>query len=212
MDKKILLLEDDDTLAQSIKELLEGDSFFVDIAIDGYEASDLTYDNKYDLYLLDINVPKLNGFELLKSLRDASDNTPVIFISAMVDIKTMTKGFSLGAMDYIKKPFDPEELLLRVNSKIKKEFDCIIYKDLTYNPNTKELKKDGTLINLSYMLLDMFHILITSKNCVVDKVILEECMQHPSSQALRVAINKLKKTTGLDIKNVRGIGYIVEEN
>jgi len=212
MNQKILLLEDDRILAQSIEELLLSDSFLVDVVYDGDEASELTYDNKYDLYLLDINVPKLNGFELLESLRNASDDTPTIFISAMIDIKTMTKGFNLGAMDYIKKPFDPEELLLRINSKIKREEEVVVFNDLVYNPNTKELRKDGRLVNLSLMLLDIFHLLITSQNKIVDKIILEECMQHPSSQALRVAINKLKKITDLPIKNVRGVGYIVESN
>ena len=212
MNQKILLLEDDRILSQSIKELLEGESFVVDLAEDGEEAVELTYVNKYDLYLLDINVPKIDGFELLESLRDASDDTPTIFISAMIDIKTMTKGFNLGADDYIKKPFDPEELILRISSKIKKETECIVYKDLVYNPMTRELKKDNHLLSLSVMLLDMFHILITSKNQVVDKMVLEECMQHPSAQALRVAVNKLKKITDLPIKNIRGVGYIFESD
>jgi len=212
MKQKILLLEDDRILSQSIKELLEGESFVVDLAEDGEEAVELTYVNKYDLYLLDINVPKIDGFELLESLRDASDDTPTIFISAMIDIKTMTKGFNLGADDYIKKPFDPEELILRISSKIKKETECIVYKDLVYNPMTRELKKDNHLLSLSVMLLDMFHILITSKNQVVDKMVLEECMQHPSAQALRVAVNKLKKITDLPIKNIRGVGYIFESD
>ena len=212
MGQRILLLEDDRILAQSIEELLVSDSFLVDVAFDGEEASELTYDNVYDLYLLDINVPKLNGFDLLQSLRDTSDDTPTIFISAMVDIKTMTQGFNLGAMDYIKKPFDPEELLLRINSKIKKNTNNIVYHDLVYDPNRKELRKDSHIINLSAMLLDIFHLLITSQDKIVDKNILEDCMQHPSSQALRVAINKLKKVTGLPIKNIRGIGYIVESN
>ena len=212
MNTKILLLEDDRILSQSIKELLESESFVVDLAEDGEEAVELTYSNKYDLYLLDINVPKIDGFELLESLRNASDNTPTIFISAMIDIKTMTKGFNLGADDYIKKPFDPEELILRISSKIKKETECIVYKDLVYNPMTRELKKDNHLLSLSVMLLDMFHILITSKNQVVDKMVLEECMQHPSAQALRVAVNKLKKITDLPIKNIRGVGYIFESD
>ncbi len=212
MNPKILLLEDDRILSQSIKELLECESFVVDLAMDGEEAAELTYANKYDLYLLDINVPKIDGFELLESLRDASDDTPTIFISAMVDIKTMTKGFNLGADDYIKKPFDPEELILRVSAKIEKKSSLITYDNLVYYPSTKELKKDDKLVVLSTMLTEMFEILITSNGKVIDKIVLEECMQHPSAQALRVAINKLKKLTNLPIKNVRGVGYIVESD
>ena len=116
--QKILLLEDDMMLGDTIKELLEQNGYHVDLATDGEAAVELSFDTVYDMYIFDINVPLLDGFELLSSLRHAEDTTPTLFISAMTDLQTMTKGFALGAEDFIKKPFFPEELLLRVNAKM----------------------------------------------------------------------------------------------
>ena len=207
---KILLLEDDNLLAQTLQELLEEDGYLVDLALDGDEASELSYANRYDLYVFDINVPKIDGFELLGALREAKDRTPTIFISAMVDIKTITKGFNLGADDYNKKPFFPEELLLRIHAKLARTNAGFTCKDLTYDPDTRELFKNNTRIHLSHMLSDMFHLLIMSRGNVVDKDELYECMENPSSTALRVAITKLKQQTGMDIQNIRGVGYSIE--
>jgi len=107
LKQKILLLEDDRALGETLEELLREDGYDVDWVIDGAEAADKTFEQKYDLYIFDINVPEIDGFDLLESLRNAKDDTPTIFISALVDIKTIAKGFELGADDYIKKPFFP---------------------------------------------------------------------------------------------------------
>jgi len=111
MKKKILLLEDDILLAQTLEELLEFEGFEVTLVGRGNDAIDVTYENSFDLYVFDINVPDINGLELLQSLRDASDTTPTIFISALVDLNSISKAFSIGADDYIKKPFFPEVLV-----------------------------------------------------------------------------------------------------
>jgi len=110
---KILLLEDDKILCESLKEFLELEHYLVDVAHRGVEVYDLTFNKNYDLYILDVNVPDTNGFDVLSSLREAGDETPTIYITALTDISSITKGFQVGADDYIKKPFDPEELLIR---------------------------------------------------------------------------------------------------
>lgn len=207
---KILLLEDDANLGETLLELLQENGYDTHLATDGEEAVELSYQNSYDLYIFDINVPKLDGLELLDSLRDAKDMTPSIFISAMVDLKTMARGFALGADDYIKKPFFPEELILRVDAKMQKLSSEIHCGEISYNPNTKELFKNDVRLNLSHMLLLMFDLLLLSKGKVVDKDELYECMENPTSSALRVAITKLKQQTGIDIKNIRGVGYSIE--
>ena len=207
---RILLLEDDNNLGETLLELLEESGYEVDLALDGEEAVELSYKNSYDLYVFDINVPKLDGFALLDALREADDKTPTIFISAMVDLKTMARGFALGAEDYIKKPFFPEELLLRVDAKMQRIKHDILCGEIRYDPSAKELFKEGKRLNLSHMLLLMFDLLILSRGKVVDKDELYECMENPSSSALRVAITKLKQQTGLDIKNIRGVGYSIE--
>lgn len=208
--QRILLLEDDETLSETLKDLLQGNGYEVDLANNGEEAVNLAFDNSYSLYIFDINVPEIDGFELLKELRRADDNTPTIFISAMTDLKSMSKGFELGADDYIKKPFFPQELLLRVNAKMVKNTKEILYNNLRYNPNTKELFRNDIRINLSHMLSEMFHLLISAKGKVIDKDELLECMESPSPTALRVAITKLKQLTSADIKNIRGVGYTLE--
>ena len=208
--QKILLLEDDNLLALTLQELLQESGYDVDLATDGNEAVDFTYENSYELYIFDINVPEISGLALLDALREADDMTPTIFISAMIDLKTMARGFELGAEDYIKKPFFPEELLLRVNDKMIKVTKEIVYKKLLYNPNTKVLLKDSNPIHLSMMLGDMFHLLIVSKGKIIDKDEFMDCMENPTSTALRVAITKLKKLLDIEITNIRGVGYSLE--
>ena len=212
MKKNILLLEDDCELGETLKELLESHGYAVDLVESGDMAIDASYDNSYDLYVFDINVPDINGLDLLKSLREADDKTPAIFISALVDLNSITKGFEVGAEDYIKKPFFPQELLIRVNAKFVQTNRDIIYKNLRYSPDTKELYIDDKIVPLGEVqecICDAFMINIGS---VIDKSILIDCLQSPSDTGLRVAINKFKQTTNLEIKNIRGVGYILEKS
>ena len=101
---KILLLEDDQILCASLKEFLELDGYSVDIAHRGPEVFDLTFSKTYDLYILDVNVPEVDGFDVLSALKDAGDTTPAIYITALTDIISISRGFKIGAEDYIKKP------------------------------------------------------------------------------------------------------------
>jgi two-component system response regulator QseB len=176
----------------------------------GNSAIDESYEKSFDLYVFDINVPDINGLELLKSLRDADDNTQTIFISALVDLNSIAKAFEIGAEDYIKKPFFPEELLIRVNAKLATKSSNIKYKTIEYNPQKKLLKKDGHALALGETQEKLFSIFIQNIGQVLDKDILMECLEKPSPTGLRVAITKLKQTTGLNIKNLRGVGYILE--
>ncbi len=210
MKKRILLLEDDSILAQTLVELLEGEGYSITLARDGDEAADASYDGVFDLYIFDINVPDINGLELLRSLREADDKTPTIFISALVDLGSISKAFAVGAQDYIKKPFFPEELLIRVNAKFAQTGTTIKYEDLEYDPKTKTLKKNGRTIALGEVQERLFSLFIRNISQVVTQEMLLDCLEKPSSSALRVALTKLKQTTGLNIKNLRSVGYIVE--
>jgi len=210
--KKILVLEDDYILAETLEELLLLEGYDVFLAYDGDEASRLTYENRFDLYIFDINVPEIDGLTLLDALREADDNTPAIFISALVDIETITKAFNVGARDYIKKPFFPEEILLRVNAKFKESSKSIKIGDLEYNPKTDIVKVGGEVLSMGDVQLCLFKKFINNINRVVDKSSLSECLTQNSSVALRVALNKLKQTTKLNIKNIRGVGYMLEKS
>jgi len=213
MMKKILLLEDDKLLAETLQELLESEGYDVTLVLDGGVAADTSYDHDFDLYIFDINVPEINGLELLESLRSADDKTPAIFISALVDMNTMAKGFEVGADDYIKKPFFPEELLIRVNAKFAQEVtsNTINYGPLSFDVNSKVLRKDGHILALGEVQEKLFELFITNIDQVLDKAYLMDCLERPSPTALRVALTKLKQTTGLDIQNLRGVGYILNK-
>ena len=212
MSKKILLLEDDKLLAETLQELLTDEGYNVTLVPDGGTAADTAYDNTFDLYIFDINVPEINGLELLESLRGADDKTPAIFISALVDMNSISKGFEVGADDYIKKPFFPEELLIRVNAKLAHQTsDTITYNDLSFDPTTKVLRKNGHPLPLGEVQEKLFELFITNVDAVLDKEILMEALEKPSPTALRVALTKLKQTTRLDIQNLRGIGYILNK-
>ncbi len=206
---KILLLEDDQILNESLTLFLKREGFSVDSAYDINEAEDLTYQNRYDLYLFDIDMPQGSGLELLKALRDSGDNTAVIFITALQDLYSMTKGFELGAIDYIKKPFVPEELLIRLRAKFKK--DTLYYQDIEYDEPSGTLRKDGEIIDIGNVQFCIFVKLL--KNCgkMVLKEELYECLDKPSSNSLRVAITKIKQRLAVDIINIRAKGYILEK-
>ncbi len=209
---KILLLEDDIALGETIEELLCENGYKVDYVTTGNSAIDYSYENKYDLYIFDINVPDIDGLDILKSLRDADDMTPTIFISAMTDLKTVLRGFEVGGSDFIKKPFFPEELLVKVNLKLAPSKEEIVFGDIVYTPKDKKIVKNGESIYLSQVQLKLFELFIKNTNRLIIKDELYECLEKPSENALRFHINKLKNSTGLNIKNIRGSGYRVEKS
>ena len=208
---RLLLLEDDLILSESLQEYLSYEGFSVDVVSSAQQAYDKTFDNSYDFYLFDINLPDESGFEVLKNLKESGDDTPTFYITALVDIDSIAKGFSIGADDYIKKPFDPEELVIRIKSKLQKNSKEITYKDILYNPNTKEIIKNGENIYLGEVGLSIFDMLIKNKNKIVSQYDLLDLLESSNTNALRVNLNKLKKRLELDIKNIRGQGYILEE-
>ncbi len=209
---KILLLEDDEALGTTIYDILEDAGYDVDLAKDGGVAADLSYDNRYDLYIFDINVPEINGIELLEGLRNAGDNTPTIYITALVDLESLEKAFEAGAEAYLKKPFMPEELLIRVDAKLKKSnSENIIYGDIEYNPSTTEVFKGGKIISLGSVQIKVFDMLMKNIGSTVLKEDLLDLLDTPSDTALRVSMAKLKQKLDIDITNVRGLGYILEK-
>ena len=204
---KILLLEDDPILSKTLVKYLSINGYSVDLARNGEEAIDLTYDNDYDIYLLDINVPLLNGIDLLQHLRDADDFTPAIFISAMVDVSSVSKAFVAGADDYIKKPFDPEELLIRIKAKTSTLKSMIKIKDYEIDLEKQEVFKGKKQLYMSEVQRNLFLKLVQYYPNPVDKDTLMECLEKPTDLALRVNISKLKKSLGIDIQSIRGVGY-----
>ncbi|HSR73507.1 MAG TPA: response regulator transcription factor [Sulfurovum sp.] len=206
---KLLLLEDDHILSETLQLFLSKEGYDVDTALSIEEAEELTFKNRYDLYLLDINLPEGNGLDLLQSLRHAEDATPTIFITALTDINSMAEGFKLGAIDYIKKPFDPQELLIRIAAKF--TTDILYYKHLEYDPQSQILRSNGEIIDLGNVQLKIVEKLLCQCGSIITKEEFYESLDHTSDTALRVAITKIKQKLDIDIKNIRGKGYILEK-
>ncbi len=210
---KILLLEDDDVLSETLIELLEGEGFEVLHVEDGEEALDATFEQSFDLLLLDVNVPFLNGFELLKSLRDSGDMTPSIFITALSDVASLSKGFDVGADDYIKKPFDFDELLIRIKALLKKQYHTyaneIIVDEFRFVIEKDELYNGSAFVPIPPYELQITRLLFQNLNKTLPKERLLDLLngeREMSEGALRVHINRLRKI-GLPITTIKGVGY-----
>jgi len=216
---KILVLEDDELFADTLEDFLCEEGYSIDVAYDGEEVLELNYQNNYDLYLLDINVPKLSGLELLKELRTSGDNTPTIFLTSYKDKETLKEGFLNGADDYLTKPVDMDELVLRIKSLLKRSGKQIenvnISNELVYNPQIKRLFKDKIDLNLPVKVLHLLELCLEHRNGIITKDMIVSklwCIDEEYSEgSIRVYINNLKKIIGKDaIHNIKGIGYKIE--
>jgi DNA-binding response OmpR family regulator len=210
---KILLLEDDEVLSETLLELLESEGFALTHVADGEQALDATFVSRFDLMILDVNVPFIDGFELLKSLRESGDMTPAIFITARTDIASLSRGFEVGADDYIKKPFDFDELLVRIYALLRKSYHTyageIVVHPFRFVIDKDELYKAGEFIPLSPYELKITKLLFQNREKTVPKHQIFDYLsegEEMSEGALRVHINKLRKL-GLPISTVKGIGY-----
>ncbi|MFA6740326.1 MAG: response regulator transcription factor [Arcobacteraceae bacterium] len=216
---KILLLEDDELFASTVEDFLSDEGFDVDIAYDGEECLELNFKKNYDLYIFDINVPKINGLDLLKQLRQSDDNTPTIFLTSYKDKDTLHDAFLKGCDDYLKKPVDLDELILRIKALLKrnkKQFNIIKLSDtLTFNPSNKRAYENEIDLNLPVKVLDLLELFlenkgeIVTKNMIISK--LWTTQEEYSEGSIRVYINQIKKLLGKEsILNIKGIGYKIE--
>ena len=211
---KILLLEDDLLFGETLADLLEDEGYEVTHSPNGQHALDLIFENKFDVYLLDINVPLIDGISLLKELRSADDNTPAIFLTSHKDKEMLERGFISGGDDYLTKPFDNDELLLRLGAILKRtkrtQTQCINL--LCHDVTHKRILYDKVEIELSKKEYELLLLLMQHVNSSVPKeLILNELWSSSecgSEGAIRVYINRLKHLLpDLEIKNIRGIGY-----
>jgi len=211
---KILLLEDDTLFAESLVDLLEDEEYAVTHVPNGQEALDATFDEKFDIYLLDINVPLINGITLLKELRDANDKTPSIFLTSHKDKEMLAQGFLSGGDDYITKPFDSDELLLRINALLRrtKKDDSQSVGLLTHDQVHKCILYDNVTLELSRKEYELLLLLMEHVNSAVPKELIFDELW-PSSEknsdgAIRVYINRIKQLLPeVKIENIRGLGY-----
>jgi DNA-binding response OmpR family regulator len=216
---KILILEDDELFASTVEDFLCDEGFEVDIASDGEECLELNFKKNYDLYLLDINVPKINGLELLQHLRTSGDNTPSIFLTSYKDKDTLHQAFLNGCDDYLKKPADLDELILRIKALLKrnkKQFDVIrLSNSLIFNPANKRVYENEIDLNLPVKVLELLELFVENRGEIVTKEMiiakLWATSQEYSEGSIRVYINQIKKLFDKDtILNIKGVGYKIE--
>ncbi len=215
---KILLLEDEYSLRISIEEFLEDLGYEVDGISDGLNAYEKVYEKSYDIFLLDVNVPSLNGFELLRKIREDDIKTPAIFLTSMTDVNDLKEGYRRGCCDYIRKPFDLEELELRIDQALAThlhndgssvDLGC----GLVYDLKKSQLLQDDTEIVLRKTEKELLEVLIKNKNAVVSPQMLQDEVwgEYVEPATIRVQLNNLKKKLPSSlIQNRRGLGYIIE--
>ncbi len=211
---KILLLEDDTLFAETLVDLLEEDGFEVNHFPNGQDALDATFTSKFDAYLLDINVPLIDGLSLLHELRGADDNTPAIFLTSHKSKDMLENGFLSGGDDYMTKPFDADELILRLKAVLKrsKKSEPKLLGKLSHNELHKTIYHDGNELDLSKKEYELLMIFMSHVDKVVTKELIYEELwsssEGGSDGAIRVYINRLKQLLpDMKIENIRGVGY-----
>lgn len=213
----ILLLEDDFDYKNTIKEYLESLDYKVDDFENGDAALDAIYENTYHLLILDIRVPGLSGYDLVKTIREDENTLPVIFITSLTDINNLSLGYELGCNDYIKKPFSPKELKYRVEQLIKSfyfntnENKINLYDTFTYEIKNKQLCHNNQIIELTKKEQEVIFCLIINKNQYVslEKLRCEVWEDKFINEAdIRVCIKNIRDKTAKElVTNKRGIGY-----
>ena len=217
MQRKILLLEDDVQLNDTVKQYLEYQGYNVVAAYDAHEARDLLYETHIDLMLLDIKVPYQNGFDLLNELREEGNVTPAIFITSLHSVDDVTRGFDAGCDDYIRKPFALKELLLRVESLLKRQYGTReewvdLGNGLQFSPKEFQLVRNGERLPLKTKEAKLLSLLLEHPNELLsyEKIfeVLWEYDEEPSGGSLRTYVRTIRAYIGKEhIDTVKNIGY-----
>jgi len=211
---KILLLEDEETLCKNMKTFLTIKGHQVDAYEDGGMLLDEANLFEYDFFVFDINVPDIDGFELLSYIREKKIETPLIFISAMIGIEELSKGFKLGCNDYLKKPFALEELELRIENianNLTSHKHLKLLNGLTYDFDTQAVYREKEKIKLSQKQSKILYIILKyNGNVVTFDTIFDYAYDNDFREIHTISshIRDIRKIIGSDIiKNVRGVGY-----
>jgi len=218
MSKRVLLLEDDVILNETITEFLEDNGFDVVSIDDGYEALDKAYEDSFDIFLLDVKVPSMSGFDLLDELRAKGVKTPAIFITSLNSIDDLTKGYDSGCDDYIKKPFVLKELLIRVEALIKRDFFHTknsfieIDENIKYDIDANSLYVSEEEVNLNKKESKLLKLFLQNSNQVLSHDRIYDSLwsydESYSESALRTYIKNLRKIVGKEkIVSLKKQGY-----
>ena len=220
---KLLIIEDDKDLSSALQRVLKIEKYDVDAAYDGVEGLDYINSSEYDLIIMDVMMPKLDGLSLVKQLRTEGNKTPVLMLTArsMIDDKIM--GLDMGADDYLTKPFVVKELLARIRALLRRNnniVDCYKYKDIILDPNSFELKNNDLSVRLTAKEFKLMELLIKNQGIYLSTDrIMDSVWEFDSDvdisviwvfiSSLRKHLDAIKST--VTIKSSRGIGYRLED-
>lgn len=217
---KVLLVEDNCLFAQTLEDFLEENGFSIVCACNGDVALEKCYREQFDLYLLDINMPCLNGLSLLEVLRGNGDMTPAIFITSSQNKEDLRQGYMVGADDYIRKPLDLEELLFKIQVSLRRKISTVkeicLSNDYIYCPSGRRVYSRANMedMNLPPKVLRLLELFLENEGRLLSKEIIVDTLwassEDMSEGALRVYISKIQKLFPNSLKNVKGVGYCFE--
>lgn len=221
---KILIVDDEVQLVTALSAILKANNYSVDVAYNGENGLDYALSGVYDLIILDVMMPILDGFEVLSAIRKRKIDTPVLMLSALGEVKNKVSGLNLGADDYITKPFNTEELLARIKALLRRKKqitdDSLSFADIVLNRNTLQLTRGDKSILLGKKEFQILEMLMLSVGKNIDKEQFIEKIWGFDTEAeyntIEVYISFLrKKLTAIEsiteIKSLRGVGYYLGE-
>ena len=221
---KILVVEDEKKVASFLKKGLEQEYYSVDVAFDGKEGLNYIFSNEYDLIILDIMLPFMDGISLLKKIRKEKIGTPILMLTAKDTVDDKVTGLDSGADDYLAKPFAFEELLARIRALMrrKEESKSLILSvdNLSLDTQTHKVMRGGKEIILTPKEYSILEYLLRNKNNVVSRMKLTDHVYEyhfdPDTNVIDVYINKLRNKIDKDFKQqllhtIRGIGYMIKD-
>ena len=219
---RLLICEDEEDILNGLAKGLRKLNYYVDTAMDGEEALSLYFESEYDLIILDLNMPKLDGLEVLKTIREDNAESKVIILSARDTLNDKVLGLDLGANDYLVKPFHFRELEARIRVLLRNNYSTnddtirIESKDITLYLSKKQVQKGGEIISLTPKEYSIFEYLCINKgNLISTGELLEHNIDmnaNDASTVIKVHIAAIRKKLGSDvIKTNRGMGYIIND-
>jgi two-component system, OmpR family, response regulator QseB len=215
---RVLLVEDDDMIAQGLRTALRQAGFAVDLMRDGKSAAAALQTSAFDVVLLDLGLPHLDGINVLRELRVRGDPTPVIILTARDEIQHRIAGLDAGADDYIVKPFDLDEVMARMRSVLRRAAGrgdpSIQHGELRLDPVLRTIERNGTPVSLSAHEYAVLEALLQRPGAVLSRAQLEDRLygwdDQIASNAVEVYIHGLRRKLGSDaIRTLRGVGYFV---